>query len=352
MPIKFYTPFTPGLRERSNIPFRNVYKNSLNDVSNSHLLKPLVARAGRNVRGCITIRGRGRGHKRQYRVIDFDRYPVIRKILRVKDFITNYSVAWFNQRNYYGTTIPDRYEVISLEYDPNRNARIALIRLLTCRVVFKRLHPYNINDHRLNSDLFLKSCKIENRFAFITKSKYILAPKNIKVGMDLFTGPGSRPRLGNSMPLYSMPLGSIIHNIELNLGKGGQVARSAGTFCKLMAKGDKFALVRLPSKEIRYIDVNCYATIGQVGNGSIARITLGKAGRSRWLGRRPKVRGSAKNPVDHPHGGGEGRSPIGLPGPLTPWGKPTLGFKTRKKNSKGTKYIFKHRPKNKSRKRK
>merc|ERR1712151_1231654 len=280
------------------------------------------------------------------------RYPVVRKMFKVKDVITKYNIFWDSQKNRYGSAIPDKYEVISLEYDPNRNARIALVRLVSCKVVFKRLNPYYRMEHILKSDLFLKSCYFRRNFSYITQNKYILAPKNIKVGMNLFSGPGSKARLGNSMPLFFMPLGSIIHNLELNLGKGGQIARSAGTFCKLMVKGETFALIRLPSKEIRYMNINCYATIGQVGNNSIARITLGKAGSSRWLGRRPKVRGSAKNPVDHSHGGGEGRSPIGLPGPVTPWGKPTLGFKTRKKNNLGNKFIFKPRPKNKNKKRK
>lgn len=350
MPLKFYLPFTPSLREKSNIPFSNLYKNSLDNVSNSHLLKPLAKRAGRNARGCITVRGRGGGHKRQYRIIDFYKYPIVRRMFKVKDNKTDYNICWYSQKTNYEATIPDKYEVISLEYDPNRTARIALLRLITCRVVFSRSH--NRNKEILNSDLFLRSCYFKRRFSYIKKSKYILAPKGLKIGMNLFFGPGSRPTLGNSMPLSFLPLGSIIHNLELNLGKGGQIARSAGTFCKLMAKGEKFALVRLPSKEIRYVDIGCYATIGQVGNISSSRITLGKAGRSRWLGRRPKVRGSAKNPVDHSHGGGEGRSPIGLPGPLTPWGKPTLGFKTRKKNALSNKFIFKPRPKNKNKKRK
>jgi large subunit ribosomal protein L2 len=189
-----------------------------------------------------------------------------------------------------------------------------------------------------------------NRSAFIAllyyadgEKRYIVAPDGLKVGDTVLSGEGIDIRVGNCLPLSDMPVGSIIHNIELKPGKGGQIARSAGNAAQLMAKEDKYAQVRLPSGEVRRLPINCRATIGTVGNIEHENITIGKAGRKRWMGIRPTVRGSAMNPVDHPHGGGEGRSPIGMPGPVTPWGKPTLGYKTRNKQKSSDKYIVKRR---------
>jgi large subunit ribosomal protein L2 len=229
------------------------------------LLSPLKSSGGRNRRGVVTVRHRGGGHKRRYRLIDF-------------------------RRNKFGVTA----RVDSIEYDPNRSARIALV-------------VYTDGDKR-----------------------YILAPNGIKVGDTLMSGPGAEIRPGNALPIRLIPLGTVIHNIELYPGRGGQLVRSAGNSAQLLAKEGSMAQVRLPSGEVRFIDVNCMATIGQVSNPDHANITLGKAGRKRWLGRRPSVRGIAMDPSSHPHGGGEGRSPIGMPGPKTPWGKPALGKKTRR----------------------
>jgi large subunit ribosomal protein L2 len=243
------------------------------------LVKSLKKRAGRNFRGKITVRHRGGGHKRRYRVIDF-------------------------KRDKFG--VPAR--VASIEYDPNRSARIALL-------------VYADGEKR-----------------------YIVAPMGLMVDDTVSSGPGAEIRTGNAVPISRIPLGTLIHNIELHPGRGGQLVRSAGTSAQLMAKEGPYAQVRLPSGEVRLVDQNCLATIGQVGNLEHSNITLGKAGRTRWLGRRPTVRGSAMDPSSHPHGGGEGRAPIGMPGPKTPWGKPALGYKTRR--SKLTdKYIVRRRGK-------
>jgi large subunit ribosomal protein L2 len=230
------------------------------------LIVPLKKKGGRNNQGKITVRHRGGGSKRMLRIIDFKRDRV--------------GIAG---------------EVIAIEYDPNRSARIALIE-------------YEDGEKR-----------------------YIIAPVGIKVGAKIQAGEDAEIKVGNSMPLRAIPTGTLIHNIEMHRGKGGQLVRSAGTVARLMAKEGKYALVSLTSGEVRKIDIECRATIGQIGNTEHAHIKLGKAGRSRWRGWRPTVRGSAMTPRDHPHGGGEGRSPIGMPGPKTPWGKPTLGYKTRKK---------------------
>ena len=243
------------------------------------LLAPLRKKAGRNNRGKITVRHRGGGHKRRYRIIDFKRDKV---------------------------GIPAR--VASIEYDPNRSARIALL-------------VYADGEKR-----------------------YIIAPQGLKVGDTLMSGPEAEIRVGNALPIANIPLGTMIHNIELQPGRGGQLVRAAGTSAQLMAKEGKYAHVRLPSGEVRLISVRCMATIGQVGNVEHAHIRLGKAGRRRWLGWRPAVRGSAMDPASHPHGGGEGRCPIGMPGPKTPWGKPTLGYRTRR-NKRTDKYIVRRRGK-------
>jgi large subunit ribosomal protein L2 len=230
------------------------------------LLRPLRKKAGRNVHGRITVRHRGGGHKRKYRVIDF-------------------------KRDKFG--IPGR--VASIEYDPNRSARIALL-------------VYADGEKR-----------------------YIIAPLGLKVNDVVESGPDADIRVGNALPIANIPVGSLIHNIELRRGKGGQLARSAGTSAQLVAKEGEYAHVRLPSGEIRLINIQNLATMGQVGNTDWGNISLGKAGRARWLGRRPATRGSAMSPRDHPHGGGEGKAPIGMPSPKSPWGKKTLGKKTRRR---------------------
>ena len=199
--------------------------------------------------------------------------------------------------------------VASIKYDPNRNAHIALLH-----------------------------------YKDGTK-KYILCPRSLKVGMGIETGENAPIQIGNSLPLYAIPLGSTVHNVELTLGKGGQLARAAGTYAQLIAKEGDFVTLKLPSNEVRLVFNKCYATLGQVGNVEFANITLGKAGRKRWLGKRPKVRGVVKNPIDHPHGGGEGRSPIGRAKPVTPWGKPALGIKTRKATKSSSRYILRGRSK-------
>jgi large subunit ribosomal protein L2 len=230
------------------------------------LVTPLSKQGGRNNRGKITVRHRGGGHKRRYRIIDF-------------------------RRDKHGAVA----RVDSIEYDPNRSSRIALV-------------IYQDGEKR-----------------------YILATVGMKVGDMVTSGPAAEIRPGNSLPILNIPLGTVIHNVELYPGRGGQLVRSAGNSAQLVAKEGKMAQVRLPSGEVRYIDINCYATIGQVSNPDHANITVGKAGRNSWLGKRPSVRGIAMDPSSHPHGGGEGRSPIGMPGPKTPWGKPALGKKTRRR---------------------
>ncbi len=273
MAIKIYRPTTPGRRGMSVSTFEEITRTT----PERSLLRPLRSKAGRNNSGRVTVRHRGGGHKRQYRVIDFRRDKI---------------------------GVPGR--VASIEYDPNRSARIALV-------------VYADGEKR-----------------------YILAPLGMQVGAQLMAGPEAEIRVGNALPLRGIPLGTVIHNIELYPGRGGQLARSAGVGAQLMAKEGDFAQVRLPSGEVRLVAMGCMATIGQVGNTDHANINLGKAGRKRWMGWRPTVRGVAMDPNSHPHGGGEGRSPIGMPGPKTPWGKPALGYKTRKNKSTG-KYIVRRR---------
>ncbi len=275
MPTKVYKPTSPGRRGMSVSTFEEITRTT----PEKSLLRPLKKQAGRNFRGKITVRHRGGGHKRRYRVIDFKRDK---------------------------SGVPGRVD--SIEYDPNRSARIALV-------------VYADGEKR-----------------------YIIAPLGLKVGDMVMAGPDAEVRLGNALPINNIPVGTTIHNIELHMGKGGQMARAAGTSAQLLAKEGRYAHVRLPSGEVRLVNVNCMATIGQVGNTEHGNISLGKAGRKRWLGFRPSVRGSAMDPSSHPHGGGEGRSPIGMPGPKSPWGKPTLGAKTRR-NKKTDKWIVRRRGK-------
>jgi large subunit ribosomal protein L2 len=275
MPIKTYKPTSPGRRGMSVSTFEEITKPK----PEKSLLAPLRKKAGRNVRGKITVRHRGGGHKRRYRLIDF-------------------------KRDKFG--IPAR--VASIEYDPNRSARIALL-------------TYADGEKR-----------------------YIIAPLGLMVGSALMSGPEAEIRVGNALPLANIPVGTVIHNIELQQGRGGQLVRSAGASAQLMAKEGKYAHVRLPSGEVRLINRQCMATIGQVGNTDHGNISLGKAGRKRHRGWRPTVRGSAMSPRDHPHGGGEGKAPIGMPSPKSPWGKPTLGKKTRH-NKATDKWIVRRRRK-------
>jgi len=273
MAIRLYRAYSPGTRTKSVS-----YFDDLSPVKPERsLCFGKRACSGRNNRGVITIKGRGGGHKRKYRVIDFKRKSAISA------------------------------RVSTIEYDPNRNARIAL------------LHYED------------------------GSKKYILAPRSLRLGMVVSAGENVPIEVGNAMPMEFIPLGSIIHNVELTLGKGGQIARAAGTYAQLIAKEGDFVTLKLPSNEVRLVNKRCYATLGQVGNVDSVNITLGKAGRSRWLGKRPKVRGVVKNPIDHPHGGGEGRSPIGRPKPVTPWGKPALGIKTRSTTKASGKYILRSR---------
>lgn len=245
------------------------------------LLQRLTSKAGRNVYGRITMRHQGGGHKRMYRLIDFKRNEF--------DGLTG--------------------KVMAIEYDPNRTSRIALVQ-----------YPNGVK-------------------------RYILAPVGLNVGGVIVSGTAADIKVGNTLPLANIPVGTLVHNIELRPGRGGQLVRSAGASAQIMAKEGGFALLRLPSGEQRKIHVACRATVGQVGNLEHENVVIGKAGRKRHLGIRPTVRGSVMNPVDHPHGGGEGRSPIGRPGPVTPWGKPTLGYKTRKKKNKSDQYIVSRRKK-------
>ena len=242
------------------------------------LLAPLHRKGGRNSYGRITVRHRGGGARRKYRIIDFK---------RDKDGVPG--------------------KVASIEYDPNRSAYIALI------------------------------------FYRDGEKRYIIAPNGLRKGDEVVSGASSDIKVGNCLPLINIPLGTVIHNIELKPGAGAQIVRSAGSSAQLMAKESTYAQIRLPSGEVRLIRINCKATIGQVSNVENENLNIGKAGRKRWMGRRPKVRGVVTNPVDHPHGGGEGKAPIGRPGPVTPWGKPTLGYKTRKKKNQNDKYIVKRR---------
>jgi len=273
MAIKIYRPTTPSRRGMSVSTFEEVTRSTPERA----LLRTVRRTSGRNNTGRVTVRHRGGGHKRQYRLIDFKRDKV---------------------------GVPGRVETI--EYDPNRSARIALV-------------VYADGDKR-----------------------YILAPLGLQVGVRLMAGPEAEVRVGNALPLRNIPLGTMIHNVELYPGRGGQLARSAGTAAQLMAKEDDYAQVRLPSGEVRRVALVCMATIGQVGNTDHANINLGKAGRKRWLGWRPTVRGVAMDPNSHPHGGGEGRTPVGMPGPKTPWGKPAMGYKTRK-NKSTDKYVVRQR---------
>ncbi len=275
MGIKLYKPTTPGRRGMSGYTFEEITRSK----PEKSLLRPLKQKAGRNNQGRLTVRHRGGGHKRRYRVIDFRRDKI---------------------------GIPARVD--SIEYDPNRTARIALL-------------VYADGEKR-----------------------YILAPLGLQVGDTVMSGPDAEIRPGNALPLVNIPLGTLVHNIELQPGKGGQLVRSAGTYAQLMAKEGRYATLRMPSGEVRKVLLNCMATVGQVSNPEHKNINLGKAGRKRWLGRRPEVRGSAMDPASHPHGGGEGRSPIGLPGPKTPWGKPALGKRTRR-NKRTDQYIVRRRGK-------
>ena len=261
MALKVYRPTSPGRRGMSGSSFEEITR----DKPEKALVKPLKKRAGRNNQGKITVRHRGKGAKRRFRVIDFKRDKI---------------------------GVPGR--VAAIEYDPNRSARIALI--------------YYVDGEK----------------------RYIIAPLGLNVDNMIMAGSNAEIKPGNTLPMKNIPSGTQIHNIELQRGKGGQVVRSAGVAAQLMVKEGEYVLIRMPSGELRRIRSECIATIGQVGNVDHQNIKWGKAGRRRWLGWRPTVRGSVMSPRDHPHGGGEGRSPIGMPGPKTPWGKPALGYKTRK----------------------
>lgn len=276
MSVRKFKPTSPALRQMTVSTFEEITKVE----PEKSLLVSLNKSGGRNAQGKITIRHRGGGAKRKYRIIDFK---------RDKDGIPG--------------------KVASIEYDPNRTANIALI---------------NYADG---------------------EKRYILAPLGLKVGDVIESGENADIKVGNSLQLKDIPVGTNVHNIELKAGKGGQLVRSAGTEAQLMAKEGNYAQLRLPSGEFRLIRIECRATIGQIGNVDHELITIGKAGRKRHMGIRPTVRGSVMNPVDHPHGGGEGRAPVGRPAPLTPWGKPALGLKTRAKNKKSDKYIVRRRTK-------
>ncbi len=274
MPTKKYNPTSPARRFMTVSTFEEITKSE----PERSLLESLNKAGGRNNYGRITVRHRGGGNRRKYRIIDF-------------------------KRNKVGTA-----KVIGIEYDPNRSANIALVQ-------------YEDGEKR-----------------------YFLAPLGVTDGMELVTNPdGADIKPGNAMHIANIPVGTLIHNIELQPGKGGQLVRTAGASAQLMAKEGKYAQVRLPSGEVRLVALNCMATIGQIGNLDHENVSIGKAGRKRHMGWRPTVRGSVMNPCDHPHGGGEGRSPVGRPGPVTPWGKPALGLKTRKKKNLNDKFIVKRR---------
>jgi large subunit ribosomal protein L2 len=274
MAIRLYRAYTPGTRNRTVSTFNEITK----DYPEKSLVVKKHSRKGHNNQGRITSRHRGGGHKRQYRLIDFKR----------------------NKINTVAT-------VASVEYDPNRNARIALL-------------------HYLDGD-----------------KSYILHPRALRIGSTIMSGPNAPIEVGNALPLHAIPLGTAVHNIEITPGRGGQIVRAAGTYAQIVAKDGEFVTVKLPSSEVRIIRKQCYASIGQVGNIDASNITIGKAGRNRWLGKKPKVRGVVMNPVDHPHGGGEGRSPIGKKHPVTPWGKPALGIKTRNPKKYSNNYILRRR---------
>ena len=264
MGIKTYNPYTPSRRQMTGLDFQEITK----DTPEKSLTVSLKKNAGRNNQGKITVRHRGGGSRRKYRIIDFKRN---------KDGIPA--------------------TVVAIEYDPNRTANIALITYAD------------------------------------GEKAYIIAPNKLKVGDKLMNGPEAEVRVGNCLPLENIPVGTEIHNIEMHPGKGAQLVRSAGNSAQLMAKEGKYATLRLPSGEMRMVPVVCRATIGQVGNIEHGLVNIGKAGRKRHMGIRPTVRGSVMNPNDHPHGGGEGKAPVGRSGPMTPWGKPALGYKTRKKKA-------------------
>ena len=274
MGIRTYNPYTPSRRHMTGSDFSEITKST----PEKSLTVSKNSKAGRNAQGKITVRHRGGGAKRKYRIIDFKRY---------KDGIPA--------------------TVKSIEYDPNRTANIALI------------------------------CYADGQKA------YIIAPNGLQVGAVLMNGPEAEIKLGNCLPLAQIPVGTMVHNVELHPGKGGQLVRSAGNAAQLMAKEGKYATLRLPSGEMRVVPIQARATVGQVGNIDHELINIGKAGRKRHMGIRPTVRGSVMNPNDHPHGGGEGRAPIGRSGPMTPWGKPALGYKTRKKNKHSNKMIVRRR---------
>ena len=275
MGIRKYTAYTPSRRNMTGSDFAEITKST----PEKSLVVSKKKHAGRNAQGKITVRHRGGGTRRKYRIIDFKR----------------------NSKD----NIPAK--VVAIEYDPNRTANIALL------------------------------CYADGAKA------YILAPQGLTVGQTVMSGDKAEARVGNCLPLALIPVGSEIHNIELYPGKGAQLARAAGITAQLMAKEGKYATLRLPSGEMRMVPINCRATMGSVGNGEHNLINLGKAGRKRHMGIRPTVRGSVMNPNDHPHGGGEGRAPIGRPGPCTPWGKPAMGLKTRKKNKQSNKLIVRRR---------
>ena len=274
MGIKTYNPYTPSRRQMTGSDFSEITKTT----PEKSLLDSKKRTAGRNSQGKITVRHRGGGAKKKYRIIDF-------------------------KRNKDG--IPAK--VVGIEYDPNRTANIALI------------------------------CYADGEKA------YILAPEGLKDGMTVMNGENAEVRVGNCLPLANIPVGTQIHNIELYPGKGGQLVRSAGNSAQLMAKEGKYATLRLPSGEMRMVPIICRASVGVVGNGEHNLINIGKAGRKRHMGIRPTVRGSVMNPNDHPHGGGEGRAPVGRPSPMTPWGKPAMGLKTRKKKKASNKLIVRRR---------
>ena len=274
MSIRLYKSYTPGTRNRALSSFDEITKAKPEKT----LIRKNQRTKGRNNRGVITVRHRGGGHKRKYREIDFRR----------------------NKHNIEAT-------VASIEYDPNRNARIALL-------------------HYIDGE-----------------KRYVLHTNTITVGDSIMSGPDVPFTVGNCLPLEQIPLGTSIHNIELIPNKGGQIVRSAGTSARILAKEGDYITLRLPSKEVRLVRKECFATIGEISNNDAFLVQSGKAGRTRWLGKRPTVRGSVMNPCDHPHGGGEGRTPIGRTRPLTPWGKPALGMKTRKKKKASSAYIIRRR---------
>ncbi len=273
MAVKQYKPTSPGRRGATGHSFEEITRSKPEKA----LVGPLKRQGGRNNQGRITVRHRGGGAKRRLRVIDFRRDKL---------------------------GVPGK--IVSIEYDPNRSARIALVQYVD------------------------------------GEKRYIIWPVGVNVGDVVMSGPDAEIKPGNTLPLKSIPSGTMIHNLEMNKGKGGQLVRGAGGAAQLLAREEGYALVRLPSGEVRRILAECMATIGQVGNVEHSQIKLGRAGRKRLMGRRPTVRGTAMNPRDHPHGGGEGRSPIGMPGPKSPWGKPTLGYRTRRRKDTN-KYIVRRR---------